>query len=98
MGSGLRSQTIFPTPDTSKSQKWKPSKANWNYSGSGRLGPIVIIKLSQPANRAGAWAWLSLATCRIAFDSINCWSLMESLYSVDEIYFNEIKFYLGHFR
>ena len=30
--------------------------------GSGRLGPIVIIRLSQPASRAGALAWLSLAT------------------------------------
>ena len=26
-----------------------------------RVGPIVIIRLSQPASRAGAWAWLSLA-------------------------------------
>ena len=29
--------------------------------GSGRVGPIVIITLSQPASRAGALAWLSLA-------------------------------------
>ena len=39
-GSGLRSQTIFPTPDTSKSYKWQPSIANWNYSGSARVGSV----------------------------------------------------------
>ena len=60
-GGGLSSQTMFPAPDTFKSCKWHSSIANWNYSGSGRLGPIVIIKLSQPASRAGALAWLSLA-------------------------------------
>ena len=58
-GGGLSSQTMFPAPDTFKSCKWHSSIANWNYSGSawvgsGRVGPIVIIKLSQPASRAGA--------------------------------------------
>ena len=64
-GSGLRSQTIFPAPDTSKGYKWQPSIANWNYSESGQLGPIVIKK---PASRAGGWAWLSLAIICISAD------------------------------
>ena len=37
---GLSSHTIFPTPDTFKSYKWQPRKANWNYSGSGRFGSV----------------------------------------------------------
>ena len=63
-GGGLSSQTMFPAPGTSKSCQWHSSIANWNYSGSARVGsgrvgsarvgPIVIIRLSQPASRAGA--------------------------------------------
>ena len=49
---GLSSLTMYPAPDNSKSYKWQPIIANWNYSGLGRLGsawvgPIVIIELSQ---------------------------------------------------
>ena len=65
-GGGLSFQAMFAAPNTSKSCIWHSSIAIWNYSGSvwvgsGRLGPIVIITLSQPASRAGALAWLSLA-------------------------------------
>ena len=65
-GGGLSFQAMFAAPNTSKSCIWHSSIVVWNYSGSGRLGlgrvgPIVIIKLSQPASRAGALAWLSLA-------------------------------------
>ena len=39
MGSGeLRSQTMSPAPDTSKSSKWHSCIANWNYSDSARVG------------------------------------------------------------
>ena len=65
-GGGLNFQAMFTAPNTSKSCIWHSIIANWNYSrsgrlGSGRVGPIVIITLSQPASRAGALAWLSLA-------------------------------------
>ena len=60
-GGGLSFQAMFAAPNTSKSCIWHSSIANWHYSGSARLGPIVIIKLSQLASRAGALAWLSLA-------------------------------------
>ena len=47
---GFSSQTMVPFKQTKKI----PFKS-WNYSGSDRVGPIVIIRLSQPAIRPGAW-------------------------------------------
>ena len=37
-GRGLNFQAMFAAPNTSKICIWHSSIANWNYSGSGRLG------------------------------------------------------------
>ena len=37
-GGGLSFQAMFAAPNTSKSCIWHSSIANWNYSGSARVG------------------------------------------------------------
>ena len=39
-----------------------PGRFGSVWVGSGGVGPVVIIRLSKPASRARALAWLSLAT------------------------------------
>ena len=81
-GSGLRSQPVFSTPFTSKSYKWLVRLGlGWFGSaqvGSSRLGPIATIRLSQPASRAGAWAWLSLAKRKDKLKKYVPWILIET--------------------
>ena len=63
MKDDIKNEDNLKNEDDFKSCKLHSSNANLNYSGSvwdDRVCPIVIIRLSQPASRAGALAWLSL--------------------------------------